>query len=400
MKHKFTVVIPTRDRASTLYFSIKSVLRQDYDNLIVLVSDNVSTDETRATVNSFDDPRLKYINPGSRISMARHFEFALAHVEDGYVISIGDDDGLAVDAIKVANEIVESERPLAITSTRAQYDWDGMQNNRDNQLIFPLSNGIERRETKKYLNKVLNGNLPYQEIPIAYHGFVAASKLSRLRETQGRVFLSNQLDMYSALALAHLVPEYVHSRTPLIINGTSSRSNGASHFGLTKNTTEKANWDKENDLQPLPPFEFLPSIKVLLAEAYMQLERSGTIEPMIDFQLKKMLTQAYAEQLNMSHRPIAEKIANIASHWDISLTEMSPGVMVQRVELIARRLYQLCRMSIFSISGLIDCKKFGVSDIAGAAQLMHYLLVLRSESKLANRASLSLKRLGIRTSVV
>jgi glycosyltransferase involved in cell wall biosynthesis len=399
MSHKFTVVIPTRDRANTLKFSIKSVLRQDYDNLTVIVSDNASEDETREVVASFNDPRLKYVNPGNRVSMARHFEFALAHVCDGYVISIGDDDGLAVDAIRSANEIVESEGTLAITSSRAQYDWEGMQNNRDNQLIFPLKTGIERRSSSKYLDRVLNGNLAYQEIPIAYHGFIAASELEKLRRAQGRLFLSNQLDMFSALALAHLIPEYVHSWSPLVINGTSNRSNGASHFGQTKNTTEKIYWDKENDLQPLPPFEFIPSIKVLLAEAYMQLQKSNTVQPIVTFRLSGMLTQAYAEQLNLAQPLVAEKIASIAAHWRISLTRSSPTVTFQRIALLLARLYRLCQLSVWKTSGLVDCKKFGIHDVAEAAQLMHYLLVLRQESRLPSRVNLVLNRLGITGSV-
>ena len=397
MKHKFTVVIPTRDRARTLNFSIKSVIRQDYDNLTILVSDNASTDETREVVSSFNDSRLKYINPGSRMSMARHFEFALAQVEDGYVISIGDDDGLAVNSIASANEIVVSENAMAITSERAQYDWDGMNNNRDNQLMFSLNTGIERRNTRKYLNRVLNGGLAYQEIPIAYHGFVAASELSKLRATQGKVFLSNQLDMYSALALAHVVPEYIHSRAPMVINGTSSRSNGASHFGLTTNKTEKVNWEKENDLPPLPPFEFLPSIKLLLAEAYMQLKQSNTAEPIVVFNLRKMLVESYAEQLNLSHPDVAEKIARIASHWGITLTRYAAEVTVCRGGLMWRRLRHLSLKALTRKSGLIDCGKFGVNDIAAAAQLMEYLRVFNSESMIRNRAKLFLMRLGIRS---
>jgi hypothetical protein len=395
MKNKFTVVIPTRDRAATLHFSIKSALRQDYDNLTVIVSDNASTDETRAVIAAFDDSRLKYINPGSRMSMAKHFEFALAHVDDGYVISIGDDDGLAVNAIATANDIIESENTLAITSARAQYDWDGMNNQRDNQLMFSLETGIERRNTREYLNRVLNGSLAYQEIPIAYHGFIAASELSKLRATQGKIFLSNQLDMYSALALAHLVPEYVYCRAPLVINGTSTRSNGASHFGHTKSTAEKSNWEKENDLLPLPPFEFLPSIKLLLAEAYMQLEQSKTTRPIVPFNLKRMLAEAYAEQLNMSHLDVAEKIARIASHWGFTLNKGSAEVTIIRAQLMLRRLYHLGLKSTVKSSSLIDCKKFGVNDIAAAAQLMDYLLVFHSESKLRNKVKLNLSRLGV-----
>jgi Glycosyl transferase family 2 len=398
MNNHFAIVIPTRDRASTLFFSIASALRQDYDDLTVIVSDNASTDDTKEVVSAFSDARLKYINPGSRLSMAKHFEFALAHVDKGYVISIGDDDGLAVNAIATANEIINSEGTLAITSARAQYDWDGVNNNRDNQLMFSLKSGLERRTTKKYLDRVLNGNLAYQEIPIAYHGIVAATELAKLRQLQGKVFLSNQLDMYSALALSHLIPEYVHSRAPLVINGTSSRSNGASHFRQTKSTLEKSNWDRENDLHPLPPFEFLPSIKLLLAEAYMQLQQSNTMTPLVQFNLKSMLIEAYAEQLNMSRPDVADKIARIASHWEIDIGSAHPRVAMARLELILRRACRLAFTSLPNTSVLLDCSQFGVHDVAGAAELMNNILVYRTASKWQSKLRLNLSRLGLNAS--
>ena len=47
---KFTVVIPTRDRADTLLYAIKSALSQDYQDFTVLVSDNASVDSTAPNV--------------------------------------------------------------------------------------------------------------------------------------------------------------------------------------------------------------------------------------------------------------------------------------------------------------------------------------------------------------
>ena len=59
---KFSVIIPTRERSDTLQSSLKTCVGQDYDNLEIIVSDNFSTDNTREVVESFDDPRIRYIN--------------------------------------------------------------------------------------------------------------------------------------------------------------------------------------------------------------------------------------------------------------------------------------------------------------------------------------------------
>jgi len=67
---KFTVIVPTRERADVLGPALKTVVEQDYDNLRILVSDNFSNDSTRDMVESFRDPRIIYINTGKRLSMS------------------------------------------------------------------------------------------------------------------------------------------------------------------------------------------------------------------------------------------------------------------------------------------------------------------------------------------
>ena len=43
---KFTVIVPTRERADTLHYCLQTIVRQKYDNLQILVSDNFSQDDT------------------------------------------------------------------------------------------------------------------------------------------------------------------------------------------------------------------------------------------------------------------------------------------------------------------------------------------------------------------
>jgi glycosyltransferase involved in cell wall biosynthesis len=69
-----SVIIPTYNRARSIARSVRSVLRQSYSNLELIVVDDCSTDETCAIVEGFDDPRLRLIrrekNGGAGV--ARH----------------------------------------------------------------------------------------------------------------------------------------------------------------------------------------------------------------------------------------------------------------------------------------------------------------------------------------
>src|SRR5215211_1243160 len=99
-----TVIIPTLKRPDTLYYTIRTVIEQDYDNYQVIVSDNFSNDETSSVVASFKSNKIRYINPGRKLSMSHHWEFALQHVDTGFVTVLGDDDGMLPGGLRrIAN---------------------------------------------------------------------------------------------------------------------------------------------------------------------------------------------------------------------------------------------------------------------------------------------------------
>ncbi len=56
-----SVIIPTFNRAHLLPRAIKSVLDQTYGSFELIVVDDGSQDDTKAVVNAFDDPRVRYI---------------------------------------------------------------------------------------------------------------------------------------------------------------------------------------------------------------------------------------------------------------------------------------------------------------------------------------------------
>ena len=159
---KFNVIIPTRERADTLHHCLKTVVAQDYDNLNIIVSDNVSQDNTEEVVKSFRDERINYLKTDKRVSMSHNWEFALAHVDEGYVTFIGDDDALLPGAIEKLASILEDYQFDAVTSPFCLYNWPGNGLTDLPTMMIPLNEGIEIKDSQKMLKKVLRGacNLP------------------------------------------------------------------------------------------------------------------------------------------------------------------------------------------------------------------------------------------------
>src|SRR5207249_11251736 len=103
---KFTVIIPTRERADTLGPCLRPVVHQNYDNLEILVSDNFSQDCTEQVVRAIGDSRLKYINTGRHGRMSANFMIVISHIKDGLFIYLGDDDSLLPNALEFAARII------------------------------------------------------------------------------------------------------------------------------------------------------------------------------------------------------------------------------------------------------------------------------------------------------
>ena len=364
----FTIVIPTRERANTLEHTLRTCIAQDYDDLEILVSDNASVDNTREVVSSFSDRRLRYVNTGRRVSMTTSFEFAFSHVKPGYLISIGDDDGIPVGAIRAAAEIAKETRTAAITTERAQYDWPGMAANRANQILFTLETGWEWRNTNTFYPRVLNGRLSYYQIPLLYHCYVATELIEAIRGRLGDLFHSQQLDIYSSMLLGGFVRNYVHSFTPLVINGASIKSNGAQHFGEVQDTSEIKRWEAETDIPLRYPFRFAKSHRYLILEAFLQardiVPELKSVTPDMEGIFLNALTDIYLAE-NWTD---AEIVRDVARLMGISLPVSRLPILRRKWQVKAERYWN--RAAHLRDTVVIDCSKHGVNDIAGAAHLM------------------------------
>src|SRR5262245_26841258 len=96
---RFSIVIPTRDRASTLPFTLRTCLAQEFDDCEIVVADNHSAPPTREVVDSFSDRRIRYVRTPAPLAMSDSWDFAVSQATGEYVLLIGSDDGLLLHAL-------------------------------------------------------------------------------------------------------------------------------------------------------------------------------------------------------------------------------------------------------------------------------------------------------------
>lgn len=280
---KITVVIPTRERCDVLEYALRTATSQNYEHLEILVSDNCSGDDTAGVVQRANDRRIRYINPGRRLSMSHHWDFALEHVQDGWVTFVGDDDGLLPNSVRrIANIILQTDAKV-IRTENCMFVWPGMPEHPNGQLIVPMAHGLERRSSAQWLQKVLAGMARYSQLPMIYNGgFIHRTVLEQIRSPAGTVFSSVNPDVYTAIAIARSIESYVYVREPLAIGGTSRHSNGHSAFSVsaTRNKEAFQQFQSEGNIpfhadMPTMSDGSLPlSLQACVYEAYLQ---SGTV---------------------------------------------------------------------------------------------------------------------------
>ena len=87
-----SVLIGTYNRAQLLPRAVNSVLRQNYDNLEIIVVDDASTDSTSQVVKAFGDSRVKYIRHKQNKGIAAVSNTAFEHCKGEFIALLGDDD--------------------------------------------------------------------------------------------------------------------------------------------------------------------------------------------------------------------------------------------------------------------------------------------------------------------
>lgn len=279
-ERKFTIIIPTRDRADTLLYTLASAISQNYPNLEIIVSDNASQDVTHEVVKSFCDSRIKYINTGHRVSMSHNWEFALSHVDEGWITVLGDDDAIIPGAISQVNQIIDATGTKAVRSNGCGYMWPTMTSNCHGHLHLSTKKGYKKVGSEKALSRVMSGNLYYTNLPVLYNGgFVDISLVKEAKAITDSFFLSMTPDVYAGIVFSLLTDEYVYSHEPLAINGASHHSGGTAAFEAVKrnrsyNPAEKFFSEENIPFHPSLPLtkEGRPvkSIQATVYEAYLQ----------------------------------------------------------------------------------------------------------------------------------
>lgn len=233
MTQPINIVIPTRERADTLVHTLATAVAQDSDRVVIWVSDNASSPATREAVESFGDPRIRYLNTGERLSMSHNFEFALSHIDAGWISLIGDDDGLLPNRIEPVVKVLEESGLKALSSETCFYNWPGAIGEREAAMTVPLGSGTRVVDSRTTMADQLTLVRHKEKQPQTYTGgIVHTDVIKAVKSKKGAFFQSQIPDVYSGYAINAVEPQFLYSAAPFAILGRSRHSNGKALFNM------------------------------------------------------------------------------------------------------------------------------------------------------------------------
>lgn len=140
---KVTVGVPTYNRAEDLRVALDSVLVQVTDSLRekleILISDNASTDTTQEVIREYSGRYPGLIrgcrNPNN-LGFSRNVDAVVRQARGGFVLLLGDDDGLENNALEILLGILDQHEDLGVVFL-AEVPYDA-------ELRVPLSASANR----------------------------------------------------------------------------------------------------------------------------------------------------------------------------------------------------------------------------------------------------------------
>ena len=252
----FSIVVPTRERHTTLGPCLETVLAQTDPDFEVIVQDNCSSPQTAEVVESFADERIRYHRSHEPLSMKDNWELALSQVTGDYVVFLGDDDALMPECLGRARLLLSGpEAPELLCWPGHTYYWpDCADPERRNYLHLDLRSTPQFNDGWADDPFHANVSIEFPDRPHGtlyfdterlqktwfawrgprvygsiYHNLVARSLIERVKARLGCYFLGHLPDFASLAVNLHFSKRLVYYCRPLSMSGHSGSSNGGTH---------------------------------------------------------------------------------------------------------------------------------------------------------------------------
>jgi glycosyltransferase involved in cell wall biosynthesis len=231
-KIKYSIVIPVYNGGEYLSACINTIIKQDYSDYELIISNDQSTDNTSEYLATLNHPNIKILIPPVGLSMTEHWEWALSNAKGEWQMFVGQDDGLQTYFFKLADiltDIANNVKSRLIMTERAYYFWPGCEFvYGDVAVAYRAFNKFVVKNCKYEALKALFGFQEYFELPQMYTtSLFHIDLINEARSKQnGRLLVTHPQDANLAVIACSLEQTYLKSSIPFGWVGSSPKSAG------------------------------------------------------------------------------------------------------------------------------------------------------------------------------
>jgi len=287
----------------------------------IVVSDNHSTDDIRAVVESLASPRIRYLRTPDALTMTDSWEFAMAQARGRYVGVVGTDDGYLLHTLSRCHAMLESSGAQAVTFQGACYHWPTSPDiSLRNRLLIPrfvFAAGL--RDSSTLLSESLR-TLHYGLLPCFLNSFVSSELIDEVRARHGRVFDAYCPDVYSGFLVGGSTGRIHVSNEILLVGGVSGSSTGSNAYRNPLSGDWRSELGLTGDTRMQRAAIGFPFVATLIVEsaakALRQLGRGDVLESLeIPSYLRHCYRQAIGiEDAGQRSQAIAAIVAYVREH--------------------------------------------------------------------------------------
>lgn len=252
---EFSIVVPARNSAGTLYYTLQTCLNQDYTGSYeIIVSDNSTNgkQEVYQVCQDLNDPRIKYVKTPRDLQLTKSFEFAFLQARGEFIFSIGSDDGVCPWALSVMKKFLdEHPHDEVLQWKRGYYAWNGFEGGEEDKLVIPgkfdrNNIALKKKSNLDYFAEVMKYSSYMYGLPTMYlnSGF-RRSYFKTLLQKTGRLWDGCNQDLYMGIITAAINSHILVIDFPLIIAGMSNNSLG---YVVGKSAGQDATSKKDREI--------------------------------------------------------------------------------------------------------------------------------------------------------
>lgn len=256
---KYSLVVPTVDRAHLLQGTLEALARMDHDSFEIIVSNNCSEDNTDAVIRHWCEvaKNLRCIKPPKRLAMSDHWDFALQHVTGDYFIYVGDDDSLDRNILQALDRFIEDGGADGVYWRQALYYYpDWFEADRAGKLyIAPFTGEKWPVKAESAVQQMFALHFP-NTWPIGTSFCFKTSIAHSIRDRYGVFFARPYPDYTSTMMYLPSINDYLYVDMALSVIGKSADSNTAAVMNGPKERLQQFVSEHNGNVFPHVPLNF------------------------------------------------------------------------------------------------------------------------------------------------